>query len=56
MYKFVQIDAHIDGHHCQKTHNNNYKYYLWLIVVAMATIVMIDYYLKASIIGSDIFW
>ena len=39
VYKFVECNGHNIHHHCQETHN---KYYLLLIVVAMATIV-IDY-------------
>ena len=35
VYKSVQSDAHIIP-----IVKNNYKYYLWLIVVAMATIVV----------------
>ena len=38
VYKFVQSDAYI----IPIVKNHNYKYYLWLIVVAMATIV-VDY-------------
>ena len=38
VYKFVQSDAHI----IPIVKNYNYKYYLWLIVAAMATIV-VDY-------------
>ena len=38
VYKFVQSDAHLH-YHCQQT---PYKYYLCLIVVAMATLV-VDY-------------
>ena len=36
VYKFVRSDAHF----IPILKNNNYKYYLWLIVVAMATIVV----------------
>ena len=42
VYKFVQSDAHI----IPIFKNHNYKYYLWLIVVAMAVTmatIVVDY-------------
>ena len=42
VYKFVQSDAHI----IPIVQNNNYKYYLWLIVVKMAitmATIVVDY-------------
>ena len=45
VYKFVQSDAHI--HPLSK---NNYKYYLWLIVVVMATIVVEYTWVQGSMV------
>ena len=46
VYKFVQSDAHI----IPTVKNNNYKYYLWLIVVAMATIVVDNTCVQGSMV------